>query len=104
MKLIISLEISQLFPDMKTLIDLTAGLIGLAFDEISGVCKDAGLPDDLSEIDGIGPVYAGRLNEAGITTFSQLTELSVDQVRELMKLSESQGDPEDWLEQARDLS
>jgi predicted flap endonuclease-1-like 5' DNA nuclease len=89
---------------MKTIIDLTAGLIGLAFDEISGVSKDAGLPDDLTEIEGIGPAYAGRLNEAGITTFSQLGELSVDQVRDFMKLSESQGNPEDWLEQARDLS
>ncbi len=104
MKLIISLEVSHLVPDMKTIIDLTAGLIGLAFDEISGVSKDAGLPDDLTEIEGIGPAYAGRLNEAGITTFSQLGELSVDQVRDFMKLSESQGNPEDWLEQARDLS
>jgi hypothetical protein len=103
MKLKLSLEISQIFPDMKTLIDLTAGLIGIAFDEISGVGKDADMPDNLTEIEGIGPAYAGRLNEAGTTTFSQFSELSVDQIREFMKLSESQGNPESWLEQAREL-
>jgi large subunit ribosomal protein L21 len=104
MKVIISLQISRLVLDMKTLIDLTAGLIGIAFDEISGVSKDGSLPDDLTKINGIGSAYAGRLNEAGITTFSQLAELSADQVRELMKLSESQGNPEMWIEQAKDLS
>jgi predicted flap endonuclease-1-like 5' DNA nuclease len=104
MKLRMTMEISQNLPDIKTLIDLTAGLIGIAFDEIAGVGKDSGTPDDLTAIDGIGPAYAGRLNEAGITTFSQLAELSVEEIRDYMKLSESQGDPESWLEQAQKLS
>ena len=102
MKLRMTMEISQNFPDIKTLIDFTAGLIGIAFDEIAGVGKDGETPNDLTEIDGIGPAYAARLNEAGITTFSQLGELSVEEIREYMKLSESQGDPESWLEQAQE--
>ena len=104
MKLRMTMEISQNFPNIKTLIDLTAGLIGIAFDEIAGAGKDNGMPDDLTMIDGIGPAYAGRLNEAGITTFSRLAELSVDEIREYTKLSESQGDPESWLAQAQKLS
>ena len=31
-------------------------------------------PDDLTEVKGIGPVYASRLNEAGIVTFRGLAE------------------------------
>lgn len=103
MKVVVLMQVPRMVPCMKTLIDLTAGLIGIAFDEIAGVGKD-GAPDDLTQINGIGPVYASRLNEAGIMTFSQLAALSPDQARELLKLSASQGNPEVWIEQAKELS
>ncbi|MEM7585363.1 MAG: helix-hairpin-helix domain-containing protein, partial [Acidobacteriota bacterium] len=40
-------------------------------------------PDDLTEISGIGPARAKQLTEAGITTFSDLAEASVESLREL---------------------
>jgi predicted flap endonuclease-1-like 5' DNA nuclease len=40
--------------------------------------------DDLKLIPGIGPVYEGLFNQRGITTFAQLSYLSVDQVRDIL--------------------
>lgn len=59
-------------------------------------------PDQLEDIDGIGDVYAQRLNEAGIYAFEQLAELSVDRIRELIGPEEWQKiDPESWIAQAK---
>lgn len=41
-------------------------------------------PDDLTKVDGVGPVYASRLNEAGITTYGQLAALSEDRLSEIL--------------------
>jgi predicted flap endonuclease-1-like 5' DNA nuclease len=40
--------------------------------------------DDLKKIKGIGPVIAKRLNEAGIYTFAQLAELTLDEFEEAL--------------------
>lgn len=40
--------------------------------------------DRLTDIRGIGPVYAGRLYKAGIHTFAQLAAMSPAQVKELL--------------------
>ena len=40
--------------------------------------------DDLTQVNGIGPKAAALLNEAGITTFTQLAALSTDQVRGIL--------------------
>lgn len=108
MKIQLAFHVDAIMPRFKTLIDLTAGLIGIAFDELLGTSEDGEVEevgsDDLTEINGIGPAFARRLNEAGITRYQQLAELSVGQVRERMHLSEWQGDPESWIEQARELS
>lgn len=90
-------------PGPQTLINITAGLIGLLFDELEGVTSEA-QPDDLTKISGIGPAFARRLNESGIFTYDQLAELSPEQVREMVHLSELQGDPEEWIRQARGLA
>lgn len=58
------------------------------------------VPDDLTEIKGIGPVYAGRLRDEGIGTFERLVAADADTVAAATGAS-----PEaaaGWIEQARD--
>ncbi len=58
--------------------------------------------DRLEVIEGIGPVYAKRLNDAGIFSFAQLAELSAARVREIIKPEEWQKiEPESWIAQAK---
>lgn len=57
--------------------------------------------DDLTLINGIGPTFARRLQEAGITTFGRLAELTPEVVKELARLSDWQADPAGWIAQAR---
>lgn len=40
--------------------------------------------DDLKKIKGIGPVIAKRLNQAGIYTFEQLADLTLDEFEEAL--------------------
>ena len=40
--------------------------------------------DDLKKIKGIGPVIAKRLNQAGIYTFAQLANLTLDEFEEAL--------------------
>jgi predicted flap endonuclease-1-like 5' DNA nuclease len=47
------------------------------------------VPDDLTRVDGIGVVFAKRLNQAGITRFAQLAQTTPDALHEIIK-------PEDW--------
>lgn len=59
-------------------------------------------PDDLRKIEGIGPKIASILNEAGIFTFAQLAEASVEQLNKIVR--EDAGItiafPDTWPEQA----
>jgi predicted flap endonuclease-1-like 5' DNA nuclease len=54
--------------------------------------------DDLTQVKGIGPVYAERLVDAGITTFAELADADVAAVAGAARVSESVA--ESWLEQA----
>jgi F-type H+-transporting ATPase subunit gamma len=62
-------------------------------------------PDDLEEIVGIGPVYAGELTAMGITTFAQLAAWTADDVQRIGDALGAEGriDREDWIQQARQL-
>ena len=91
----------------KTMIDVTAGLIGIFFDRVSRGAPPgpvAGRGNDLTEVNGIGPTFARRLNEAGITDFSQLAQLSPEQARAITGAAKWQADPADWISQARHMS
>lgn len=59
-------------------------------------------PDDLEEISGIGPVYAGRLAEQGITTFAALTDADIDALSAQIDVAGSI--VSDWVAQAKDRS
>ena len=58
-------------------------------------------PQRLTDIKGIGPVYAGLLHEAGIETFAQLAALTPDELLNLIDVPSWRRIPaESWIEQA----
>ena len=62
-------------------------------------------PDDLKAIKGIGVVIEGKLNEAGIHTFEQLGNLTVDELRQILgKVIERLADENSLIEQAREFA
>lgn len=58
--------------------------------------------DDLKLINGIGPAYEKRLNEAGITTFVDLSHYMPERVHEIISPQTwQQIDPEAWVTEAK---
>jgi predicted flap endonuclease-1-like 5' DNA nuclease len=58
-------------------------------------------PQRLTDIKGIGPVYAGLLHEAGIETFTQLASLTPDELLNLIDVpSWRRINAEEWIDQA----
>jgi predicted flap endonuclease-1-like 5' DNA nuclease len=65
----------------------------------------AQLEDDLQDIKGIGPVFAARLNKAGVHDFQDLAKLNKNQLREIVGAKiEKLVDKEGILKQARQLA
>ncbi|MEL0435434.1 50S ribosomal protein L21 [Phycobacter sp. K97] len=60
----------------------------------------AGAADDLTQLTGVGPAAAKKLNEAGITSFAQIAALSADDIAAIDAVKVK---PE-WVEQAKDLA
>lgn len=54
--------------------------------------------DELLTVDGIGPVYAERLTDAGIASLALLAEASPDSVAEAASVSAARA--RDWIGQA----
>ena len=61
-------------------------------------------PDDLTRIVGIGSVFYGRLQDAGITTFSQLAALDAQQIAQTLGCPASRVQRERLREQAQELA
>ncbi len=63
---------------------------------------DAVVPtDDLTDINGIGTIYAQTLVDAGVTTFKKLAELDPEGIREIFQAAGGRvPNPSDWIEQA----
>jgi predicted flap endonuclease-1-like 5' DNA nuclease len=58
--------------------------------------------DDFTVLNGIGKVFAQRLNDAGIRTFADLANQSPDKLREITGAKEWQKvDPQAWIDQAK---
>jgi predicted flap endonuclease-1-like 5' DNA nuclease len=60
--------------------------------------------DDLTIINGIGPTFAKRLQEAGITTYNALAGATAEQVKEVTGVAEWQADPQDWIAAAGQMA
>ncbi len=57
--------------------------------------------DQLEKIKGIGKVFAGRLNEAGVFTFADLAALSAERAHEIINPEEWQAiEPDEWIAEA----
>lgn len=59
-------------------------------------------PDDLSKVEGIGPVYQEILKEAGLTTFADVASKSQDELEQIIKDAGKRrpASIETWAEQA----
>lgn len=57
-------------------------------------------PDDLTKIEGIGPVIATTLVNAGVATYAQLADIEADAVREMLEGVRGNHDPSTWAQQA----
>ena len=68
--------------------------------------EEAAAGDELTTLKGVGPKYATILHEAGITTFAQLAETSVEELQKVITDagSTTAGNEETWPEQARLLA
>ncbi len=61
-------------------------------------------PDDFEPLEGIGPVYEGRLYDAGICTYRALAEATVEQLAEICRAPEwRKPDYASWIAQAKRL-
>lgn len=61
--------------------------------------------DKLEAIKGIGPVFARRLNAAGINTYQQLVDTPPEKIRAIVDAKPWQAvEPEEWVAQARELT
>ncbi|WP_373352793.1 50S ribosomal protein L21 [Pseudoroseicyclus sp. CXY001] len=80
-------------------------------DEAPKAEKKAAAPkadkaDDLTKLSGVGKVLAGKLNDAGVTTFAQIAAWTEADVAEMDEKLDFKGriDREGWVEQAKDLA
>lgn len=62
-------------------------------------------PDELERINGIGPTYARRLHDAGVTTFEALAAQSPERLQAITKARGGSGNgPGEWITEALKLS
>jgi len=61
-------------------------------------------PDDFTVIIDIGPVFNRKLQDAGITTFKAMSELSAEEIAEKVGTNAARIDRNRWREQAAQLA
>lgn len=63
--------------------------------------------DDLTKLDGLGPAFAKKLNEAGVTSFAQIaawTEADLDTLNESITGLKAKAEANNWIEAAKSLA
>lgn len=73
-------------------------------ETVAKTARETAVQDDLTQINGIGPTFARRLTEAGITSFQALAQTPVDRIKEVTNVKEWQADPGDWVVQAQAMA
>ncbi len=58
-------------------------------------------PDDLTKIEGIGPVIAETMNKAGVLTFNKLAVMSQDEIQDMISDVRGNHNSTTWPEQAQ---
>ncbi len=66
------------------------------FEVVEETASETHATEDLTQIKGIGPQTAIRLNEAGIRSFAELSEVSEEQIEDL-EIKEA------WVEAAKSI-
>jgi small subunit ribosomal protein S1 len=78
---------------------------GASLGDILGAALGGSVPaaEETPAIKGLGKVFAGKLNEAGITTFAQMAALTAEEVATLEEKLNVSGkfEKEDWVAQAK---
>jgi predicted flap endonuclease-1-like 5' DNA nuclease len=67
---------------------------------VDDVMQKSSESDDLKRIEGIGPKIAEELSNAGITTFTQLAAMSLDDLNDILEGKVRIFHPDTWSEQA----
>ncbi len=80
--------------------DQASNIEGLASPSMDALEDRVG-GQDLSKIEGIGPVIASTLNAAGIESFADLAATDADSLRALLAEAGLGADPTTWQEQAK---
>ncbi|UCG24202.1 MAG: hypothetical protein JSW55_19120 [Chloroflexota bacterium] len=70
--------------------------------ESSDSAKRRLISEALEEINGIGPVFANRLNDAGIYTYAALASCTPEELQEITGVT--RWDPADWIAEAKILA
>jgi len=74
-----------------------------AAEKVRRPAKAQAKPDDLTQINGIGPVMSKRLNKAAIFTFSKLASSTMAELRKALGESARFANLEMWIKEAREL-
>lgn len=91
------------------LIERATGLMEQLYPLLEGLVNLHVPPgrDRLTDIRGIGPVYAAKLYEAGVDTFEELATLTPEEIQSIVKLPRwrmRETDFTQWIEEARLLA
>ncbi len=92
-------------PEIRTVTrsaDPVAAPVAAPLPAVNAPAPEAATPDDLTRIEGIGPVISRRFHEAGIATFAQLAAADVDHLEQILSDAKLRlAKPATWPEQAR---
>jgi small subunit ribosomal protein S2 len=71
-------------------------------EPVAEAVEEASEPDDLTKVEGIGPMYASLLTDAGVSTYAQLASKSQTDIEKLIKDAGKRrpASVETWAEQA----
>ncbi len=64
-------------------------------------CVEAGEPDDLTKVEGIGPKISQALADNGVTTFNQLAAQTPAKISEMIVDVRGKHTPDTWPKQAK---